>query len=544
MNSKKIALCLLFVFVSVSGTLLFSLQIESAQKSEPHDATISTAPYLARELGPTNYCGTGLAVADIDNDGFRDIIVSNGNDMAPQTLIVYYNDGQGNFSENRRWESLDTDYNGNLAVGDVDSDGDIDVAVSVFLGPGKKYETGGVKMYYNQGGQLEPRPSFRSQDGCPSFGCAFGDADGDGDLDLAVACGEAIAAEESFATAGKCWNVNTDKGEESPPYQDYAKIYYNEEGTFPQTASWKSAEKLISYAVTFGDLNQDGFLDLLAANPNMMAYLSDSNGMISPTSGWQSQAEDYFPTQTLFANTLKDPNPPDNAKKTPSLIVANNKYMGGGYGHFNLYRFTSPYIYEYFPLTSTPDWSSARGGWSSGLCLVDLNQDGMLDLLAGRWADPGSKALGSPLLNYQGQDDGTTFATTPMTFPMETFVIEQIAVADLDQKQTAPFTESLSISLEQAAVVYLSHYNIEAITQVTKNGESLSSKQFSYIPGQNWMTFVERLYKGDQITVSYTISSCPDIVITVWDCNQGNYIYYNQMCGALPQSSATGSATP
>ncbi len=485
------------------------------------------------ELGPKDYCGTGLALADINGDGYKDIIVSNGNDMATQKMVVYYNDKHGKFPTEPSWYSSDAAYNGNLAVGDINKDGHIDVAVSIFLGSDKNYSTGGVKVYYNLGEELEKTPSFRSQDGYPSFGCALGDADGDGDLDLAVACGEPIAEIESFAASGKCRQDNTTSAKNSdtgkirqlPPFRSYGRIYYNNNGKFSPVADWNSETTLISYDVCFGDLNQDGFLDVIFTNPNTIAYLSDSTGTVSMKSGWQSKDEDYFANQIVFANTLLAKTSEPYAKLTPSLIVANNKYMGGGYGHFNLYNFTAPYIIDYYPYTSTPDWSSSKGGWSAGVCLADVNQDGLLDLLAGRWAEPGSRKLGSPFLIYPGH--GTTFSETPCYSSENIFVVEEIAVADLDRKGAEPYSAEFSVVRDETAILYLPHHNIESIMSVSKKGKLLPSADYTYVPGQNWISFTERLHENDSVIVKYEFSDYPDAVVTAWDCNKGNFIYYN-----------------
>src|SRR5512137_491079 len=77
---------------------------------------------------------TGLGLADINGDGWKDLVVANGNDMARQNLVVYYNNGDGTFPLDPSWESADIDYHGHLACGDIDQDGDIDVAVSVYIG--------------------------------------------------------------------------------------------------------------------------------------------------------------------------------------------------------------------------------------------------------------------------------------------------------------------------------------------------------------------------------------------------------------------------
>ena len=133
---------------------------------------------------------TGGAFADIDNDGWLDFVVANGNDISRQRLVVYYNDGTGSFPTTPNWQSADIDYHGHLDVGDVNADGWLDVAVSVYIGATGFNSPGRVKLYLNNNGTLSSNPDWTSGDMVYTFSCAFGDADGDGDLDLAVAGGE------------------------------------------------------------------------------------------------------------------------------------------------------------------------------------------------------------------------------------------------------------------------------------------------------------------------------------------------------------------
>jgi len=71
----------------------------------------------------------------------------------------------------------------------VDGDGRTDVVVSVMLAPDGE-GPGGVAFYRNTGGQLTSVPVWESEERFHSFSLALGDVDLDGDLDLAVAVGE------------------------------------------------------------------------------------------------------------------------------------------------------------------------------------------------------------------------------------------------------------------------------------------------------------------------------------------------------------------
>jgi len=91
---------------------------------------------------------TGAALADINQDGWLDLVIADGNDMQPGKLNVYYNNN-GAFPVLADWQSDDSAYNGHLDVADVNGDGWPDVAVS-HLG---EYSTTGpiARLYLNTG---------------------------------------------------------------------------------------------------------------------------------------------------------------------------------------------------------------------------------------------------------------------------------------------------------------------------------------------------------------------------------------------------------
>ena len=55
---------------------------------------------------------TGGALVDLDQDGWTDFVVANGNDIYREQLVVYYNNGDGTFPLSPNWASSDAEYNG------------------------------------------------------------------------------------------------------------------------------------------------------------------------------------------------------------------------------------------------------------------------------------------------------------------------------------------------------------------------------------------------------------------------------------------------
>jgi uncharacterized repeat protein (TIGR01451 family) len=132
--------------------------------------------WLAYRIDPGTW---GVALGDADGDGDLDVAAGETTDYA---IELYLNNGHGYFTETLligpAWDST-----GGLAWGDVDCDGDLDLATGNWLQQ--------TVVYFNDPVTATDSITFSRKVflGTDSFGVnsvAFGDVDSDGDLDLAV----------------------------------------------------------------------------------------------------------------------------------------------------------------------------------------------------------------------------------------------------------------------------------------------------------------------------------------------------------------------
>ncbi|MBS4034205.1 MAG: T9SS type A sorting domain-containing protein [Ignavibacterium sp.] len=422
---------------------------------------------------------TGGMFADINQDGWLDYVVANGNDMARQRVAVYYNNGNGTFPTTPSWQSADIDYHGHLDVGDVNGDGYPDVAVSVYIGPTGFNSPGKVKLYLNNNGTLSSNPSWVSADNFYTFSCAFGDANGDGLLDLAVACGESYYS-----------------------YSEQQRIYFNIGGTLETLPSWKSNAFIYSYDVNWFDMDNDGDLDLVFANASYPNYVfQNNNGVISTTPVWQS-ADASMQANSLFIGDVNNDGYLD-------LAISDNNQLGGT-GRFKIY------LNNNGMLNTTPYWNSAFSGYGSGILLADIDSDGDLDLITGGWWNP--------VRIYLNTND--TFTTTPQYTSSTNSVVEAIFCGDVNNVGLQNFTETF-VGNGTRKLFYTSQMHLQYIDRVIVGTDTLPRNQYCYDLESGWISLAAAPASGLQVNVETAVSWKLDMGITNWDSNIGNYLFTN-----------------
>jgi hypothetical protein len=120
----------------------------------------------------------GIALGDFDGDGDLDALVANGDrNSGSYPTRLFWNDGTGRFADSG--QQLNGTMGAELAAGDLDGDGDLDVFVASFSLPDEVWLNDGQGRFVDSGLRLgSPQDN--------STKATLGDVDGDGDLDIFV----------------------------------------------------------------------------------------------------------------------------------------------------------------------------------------------------------------------------------------------------------------------------------------------------------------------------------------------------------------------
>ncbi|MBC8047217.1 MAG: VCBS repeat-containing protein, partial [Fimbriimonadaceae bacterium] len=209
----------------------------------------STDANLSRSVNWTDY----------DNDNDLDLFVTN-EDEEPDNL--YRNDGEGSFSK-LTGEPIVTSAKSTMSSSWADIDNDLDL--DLFAANAKYYAAQNDQLFINdgEGSFTEITTGDLVTDGGCSYGSAFSDFDNDGDQDLIVMNGYCTGSIVNFL--------------------------YQNDGTGNFTRDYTSIDDLntpCSYGGAWGDINNDGFQDLIIAtcknessdpSPDNLFYLNDGN---------------------------------------------------------------------------------------------------------------------------------------------------------------------------------------------------------------------------------------------------------------------------
>lgn len=271
-----------------------------------------------------------LTIADIDNDGDVDILA---NARGAQNLI-HLNDGMGGFPSSRPFGAAD-DSTINVAVGDLDNDGHLDLILA------NRDAQQNVVLINDGHAQFSRRIPFGTGRD-ETRAVAVADLDGDGNLDWAAGnIGQANAVylgdgkggvRETMSFGREDGQTYTlaiaDMDNDKRPdiivgnVQQPNAVFFNQGkgGTFRETRFGDASHATYNLAV--GDLNQDGYRDIAVANSDAQnfVYINAPN-RTKPTTNTRSPA-----TATAVATITVD-----ESQNWPAFRSAAAKGVADGY---------------------------------------------------------------------------------------------------------------------------------------------------------------------------------------------------------------------
>ncbi len=445
-----------------------------------------------------NDYSTGGAVADLNGDGWLDLLTSNGNDMAMNRNGVYVNNS-GTLDTIASWRSADNGYFGHCYAGDVDNDGDIDLAVA-YLGSGSSGDFK-TRIYRNEGGTLGTSPWWKAADQHASFDCCLGDVDLDGDLDLAISAGDAYA----------------------PVEYDRARIYRNNGGTFDTLPFWSAADTNPSDAVRFCDVDNDGDLDLFvgqvipgSGRGKVTMYRNDG-GILDTVPSWTAQQGVGWVLRLAFADY--------NADDFLDLAVASNNQQGEP-NSIKVFRNNGG------TLDTIAAFTMLRSNrYSSCVAWADVNGDNYLDLAAGGWWEPVVV-----FENHAGVLDTTpTWSWSPS--PATDLVCEALVWGDVTNGHLSSVNEANSGDGTRK-LFDIHRRPLQALDSVYVEGAKVPVSGYCFDLLAGWVSFASAPPAGiNNVVFFYRFSEAPDLAVTNWVAARGNCLFLNTTPAAIAEAS-------
>ncbi len=232
--------------------------------------------------------GSGVAFVDVDNDGDDDLFLTNGmawpwdpQPSSPPTQKLFLNDGSGHFSDATGRFGLDKSFYGTgVAVGDVNGDGWRDLFVSA---------VGKNRLFINRNGTHfeQSKQSLDCMQDAWSTSAGFFDYDRDGDLDLFVVNYVQWNKDLDYMADYRLDGIGRAYGPPSNFPGSWNCLFENRDGQFVDVTE-KTGLKVLNpatgqpagkgLALVFLDVNEDGWLDVAVANDTSGNFLFVNDG--------------------------------------------------------------------------------------------------------------------------------------------------------------------------------------------------------------------------------------------------------------------------
>lgn len=225
-------------------------------------------------LGVDSDFTNAVALGDLDKDGDLDLVVGNGGLSAPNRVFI--NDGEGVFTDSGQALG-DSDRTTTVALGDLDDDGDLDLIEGNGGVGGERPD----RVYFNDGtGTFTD--SGQSLGVSTTLDVALGDIDDDGDVDLVTgkqgvnsrvyfSDGAGTFTESSQSIPASSTSIDLrdvdDDGDLDLVFGSQVRttVWINDgAGSFADSGSEILSQN--SHSIALGDVDRDGDLDLVISN--------------------------------------------------------------------------------------------------------------------------------------------------------------------------------------------------------------------------------------------------------------------------------------
>ncbi|HET6445152.1 MAG TPA: VCBS repeat-containing protein [candidate division Zixibacteria bacterium] len=292
-----------------------------------------------RDISADTLLTAQVALGDLDGDGDLDLMT--GTTGLYQVIRMYLNNGTNDPFNGISGKDIDDAYELPLVtLGDVNRDGDLDLIAGSFFGPNRLYLNNGSADPFNgiQGTNI-------SEDDNDTLSLTLGDVDGDGNLDLITG-----------------------------NYRQRIRLYLNNGTDDPfdgVSGSNISADTHETRSVVLGDLDGDADLDLVAGNSDHANRQYLNNGTADPFNANPGIdiSDDAHKTESVAPGDIDGDGDLD-------IVVGNN----GSTNRLYLNNGTA----DPFKSVTGSD-VGANGAATLSVALGDVDADGDLDLVTGNY---------------------------------------------------------------------------------------------------------------------------------------------------------------
>ena len=445
-----------------------------------------------------------VAIADLNDDGKLDVVVANGCQTTPDPncnngggVSVLLGNGDGTFQAPVSYSSGGYGAD-SVAVADVNGDGHLDIVVVNYCQNSSNCNVDGeVSVLLNKGdGTFQAGASYDSG-GTYGQAVAIGDVNGDGYPDLIV------------ANAGPCGHCASG---------GLSVFLGNGDGTFQPPVFFDSGALTNSTSVAIADVNGDGHPDLIVGafcltwptcnNGGIVSVLLNNGDGTFQTAVTYGSGGDY-----VYAVAVADV----NGDGKPDLVALNqcaigNSNCGSAIGRVGVLPGNGDGTFQ-----AAVSYSSG-GRYPVSIAIADVNADGKPDLLVSNdctiAACGGNGAIGAVGIFL---NDFTATTTTAVTSSLNPSKVHQ----------SVTFTAKVSSisSVPNGAVITFYAGTTKIGTRTTVNGVATLTSSFS-----NAKTYtIKASYPGDAFhkassgTVTQVVEKYPTTTTLSSSLNPSNY---------------------